>query len=203
MVSWTRLLSGEWRDPLVARDALIGCMFGGFILLMHSLRIFVPSWLGHSPQARPGMVSFETTQGIRFFMSELLGKLPEYIGGVLLLICLFLLLKVLLRNQIAVAGIFILIIALGSGPGNIYELAICLIVGALHFLVLMRFGLVALLLSSPGLQSYIYLPTTLDTSAWYSGFGFAALAIYGGIVLCAFRFSLGGRPLISAPHLDD
>jgi hypothetical protein len=25
LVSWTRLLSGEWRDPLVARDTLIGC----------------------------------------------------------------------------------------------------------------------------------------------------------------------------------
>jgi hypothetical protein len=46
-------------------------------------------------------------------------------------------------------------------------------------------------------------PTTLDTSAWYSGYGYAALAIFAAIVLYAFRFSLGGRPLIAAPHLDD
>src|SRR6185295_12973765 len=25
LISWTRLLSGEWRDPLVGRDVLVGC----------------------------------------------------------------------------------------------------------------------------------------------------------------------------------
>src|SRR5260370_28520643 len=28
LISWTRLLAGQWRDPLVARDILIGACYG-------------------------------------------------------------------------------------------------------------------------------------------------------------------------------
>ena len=45
-------------------------------------------------------------------------------------------------------------------------------------------------------------PLTLDASAWYSGYGFAALLIFAAVVLYAFRNSLGGRPLLGAPPLD-
>jgi len=38
---------------------------------------------------------------------------------------------------------------------------------------------------------------------WYSGYGLAAVAIFAVMVLYAFRTSLGGRPLLAAPHLDD
>jgi hypothetical protein len=40
-------------------------------------------------------------------------------------------------------------------------------------------------------------------SAWYSSYGFAALAIFAAIVLYAFRTSLGGRPLLAPSRLDD
>jgi hypothetical protein len=46
-------------------------------------------------------------------------------------------------------------------------------------------------------------PITLDVSAWYSGTGYAALAVFAAIVLYSFRTSLGGRSLLSASHLDD
>ena len=46
-------------------------------------------------------------------------------------------------------------------------------------------------------------PFTLDASAWYSHASFAALAIFAVVVLYAFRYSLGGRPLIAASQLDD
>ena len=49
LVSWTRLLSGEWRDPLVACNVLVGCAFG---VLIHCIRgfafRFVPSWFGYA-----------------------------------------------------------------------------------------------------------------------------------------------------------
>ena len=46
-------------------------------------------------------------------------------------------------------------------------------------------------------------PSTLDASAWYAGYGLAALAIFAAIVLYAFRTSLGGRPLLASSRLDD
>jgi len=49
LVSWSRLLAGGFRDPLVGRDVLVGCLFAAFIVAMGSLGLFVPSWLGHPP----------------------------------------------------------------------------------------------------------------------------------------------------------
>jgi hypothetical protein len=47
------------------------------------------------------------------------------------------------------------------------------------------------------------LPITLDASAWYAPYGYAALAIIAAIVLYAFRTSLGGRPLLAPSPIDD
>jgi hypothetical protein len=37
LVSWTRLLSGDWQNPLIARDVLIGCAFGILMLVSNNL----------------------------------------------------------------------------------------------------------------------------------------------------------------------
>ena len=47
LVSWTRALSGRWRDPLVARDLLIGALVGTTSgLIMGPLRVLLPLRLG-------------------------------------------------------------------------------------------------------------------------------------------------------------
>jgi hypothetical protein len=44
---------------------------------------------------------------------------------------------------------------------------------------------------------------TLDASAWYAPYGYAALAMLAAIVLYAFRTSLGGQPLFGRASLED
>jgi hypothetical protein len=68
----------------------------------------------------------------------------------------------------------------------------------------MRFGFVA------AISEYAYcgivmtgFPITLEFSAWYSKVGYVVPAILAMIVLCAFRYSLGGLPLLAASHFDD
>jgi hypothetical protein len=39
-------------------------------------------------------------------------------------------------------------------------------------------------------------PITFETSAWYAGYGYAALFVVGGIAFYGFRTSLGGRRLV-------
>src|SRR4029077_5034310 len=50
LVSWSRLLAGGFRDPLVGRDVLAGCLLGAFGIALVRLGWFVPSWLGHPPE---------------------------------------------------------------------------------------------------------------------------------------------------------
>ena len=78
-----------------------------------------------------------------------------------------------------------------------------LITVTLYLLVLMRFGLVAIVLADCVAGLFLTFPNALEASAWYSDTGYAALAIFAVVVLYAFRTSLGGRPLITAPNLDD
>jgi len=77
-----------------------------------------------------------------------------------------------------------------------------LITSALILLVLVRFGLLATAFYAFAGFLLSNFPLTLDASAWYSGYGFAALLIFAAVVLYAFRNSLGGRPLLGAPPLD-
>ena len=49
LVSWSRLLAGGFRDPLVGRDVLAGCLLAPFTTALQRLAWFVFSWLGYPP----------------------------------------------------------------------------------------------------------------------------------------------------------
>ena len=204
LVSWTRLLSGDWHDPLVARHALIGSAFGA---LIHCIKLFfqyfLPSWFGYAALVPPSAFDFRSIMGTRFFISVLMDKLIQLVIISLLLICLLSIMKFLLRNQKVAMAVCIIILAITMGPGNFWSFAIFLVIGACYFFVLMRFGLVAVGFIQVSLYVFIGFPITLSFSAWYSGYGYAALAIFAAVVLYAFRTSLGGRPLLAPSHFDD
>ncbi len=204
LISWTRLLSGDWRDPLVARDTLIGCAFGILLVCVSSFaRYFVLPLLGYIELAKPSTFAFDSVLGIRYFISNFTNMIFAEIFVGLSLICLLFILRIMLRNQKAAFAAFIVIFALIPGLSDIGYVPISLVVISLSLFVLMRFGLVVLIFFTFLYDFFSIVPTTLDASAWYSGYGFAALAILAVIVLYAFRTSLGGRPLLASSHFDD
>lgn len=90
-----------------------------------------------------------------------------------------------------------------SEPQNLLSFLGLMVMWAVGFFALMCFGFVTavvLLLTAMFLAAA---PLTLDVSAWYAGYGYAALAVFAAIVLHAFRTSFGGRPLFTPSHLDD
>jgi predicted Ser/Thr protein kinase len=203
LISWTRLLSGEWRDPLVARDLLIACAFGVLLHGLHTFtRGFVRVWAGYAEGI--GVFNGSSVMSPRFFVSLLLDRIQTGILLYLLLACLLVLLVVLLRNQKIAVAVGILALTLILGPENPVDFSMDLVLGALLIFLLLRFGLLAEVFGFfVGAALLNAFPITLDASAWYSRSGFAALAIFAAIVLYAFRFSLGGRPLLAPSRLDD
>jgi hypothetical protein len=206
LVSWTRLLSGDFRDPLVARDALIGCALGSLIFsLDYFSRFLFPSWSGSIEFSSIPTFVFPSAMGIGSFVSSLLLLLIGAICLGLLGIFLLFLLRVLLRNQKAAIAAWILLWLVSSTTSLIspWYFALSLVSYALVLFVLMRFGLVAYAFYFFSLLFFSVFPATLDASAWYSHAGFAALAIFAAIVLYAFRTSLGGRPMLGRASLED
>jgi hypothetical protein len=67
----------------------------------------------------------------------------------------------------------------------------------------MRFGFLAVIMQIFSTMALLWFPITFNASAWHSDYGFAALAILAAIVLYAFYYSLGGRPVFGTPRLDD
>ena len=117
--------------------------------------------------------------------------------------CLFFLMKVLLRNQTVAVIACVLIFSLANAPGNLWSFLVIIVLSPIFFIVLIRFGFVTAIIALFVDAIIVGLPAFLEPSAWYSGYGYAALLILAVIVLYAFRYSLGGRPIFGTPRLDD
>jgi hypothetical protein len=61
LVTWTRLLAGEFRDPLVGRDLLVGCSVGPLLAVIALASLLLPEWLGLTPDWCPRMSSVSPT----------------------------------------------------------------------------------------------------------------------------------------------
>jgi serine/threonine-protein kinase len=48
LITWTRLLAGQWRDPRVGRDILLGVLAGLLFQIIDQLGRTLPAWLGEA-----------------------------------------------------------------------------------------------------------------------------------------------------------
>ena len=114
LVGWSRLLAGDYRDPLVGRDLLIGCVAGVLVALVYYLR-FPADLLCNTPQTSPSQGSmldmgsmeiFYLLSSDRALITNLLLRISSsvFIGlgvGFMLFI-----LRILLRRTWAAVAVF-------------------------------------------------------------------------------------------------
>lgn len=205
IVSWSRLLAGEVKDPLVGRDVLVGFVAATAVGLLDRLEMIVPGWLG-LPPAEPQHFQMLSLLGARVVISELLGTAVGAVFFGLALLFILFLLRLLLRREWAAAVVFVLIFL----PGRVLQsetplvTALCSVISmGILVLLLMHFGLLAAIAAGFLSNLMTEFPVTPETSAWYAGVGFTALAILAVLLLYAFRTSLGGRPLFGPAQLED
>ncbi len=205
LVSWSRLLAGGLRDPLVGRDILVGCVAGtARNLLLLSQGLLLP-WLGSAPPT-PGFFNPRLLLGARVLTTESLGNVVSSIFLGLLWLFFLLLLRILLRKQWAAVIGLLLIFALPNlvqGEAPLLAAPLIILIFGIYVSVLVRFGLVALIatfLFGNFLSSF---PITTQTSAWYAGIGFSGLFLLAAMTLYGFYVSLAGRPMFGAAALDE
>ncbi|HEX6188278.1 MAG TPA: hypothetical protein VFZ40_09370, partial [Pyrinomonadaceae bacterium] len=206
IISWSRLLAGGFRDPLVGRDILIGAVFGaGTILSNFYLAELVPQWLGHPP--RVPWFDFPATQllGIRSFANGVLLQIfATLLQPFILLFFLFLLYIILRKELLAAIAVWLIgALALSLTHETLAGVPFACIAAFLVVWVLYRYGLLAVMSAVFFQHLIIFFPVTSDFTAWYAADFVLALIISLALAVFGFYTSLAGQPLFLGAIPDD
>ncbi len=204
IISWTRLLAGGYRDPLVGRDVLIGAVFGVAILLFTMLGYTSQQWIGKPPMlaTSPG-ASF---LGAHFFFNAFASQLTAALFIAFITLFLLLLFVFVLRREWpALVALWILLTFIQSllmqavpAMAPFISVVTLLAIGVLY-----RYGLLASIFAMFVFHLWIFFPMTTELTAWYAIDFTIALAIVVGVVAYGFYRSLAGQPLFTGKLLQD
>jgi len=204
IISWSRLLAGGYRDPLVGRDILIGAVFGVAMILLGLLTSIGLRWIGRPPglTLNPGA----TNLGAHLFIGKFMSQMNAAIF--LPFISLFLLLlfmTVLRRERLAFAVLWLLLATVNVLIGQVHVLMIpfAVLSAFLATFVLYRFGLLASVAALFFAHLWVFYPMTTELSAWYATDFLMALSIGVALVVFGFYTSLAGQPLFGGKFLQD
>jgi serine/threonine-protein kinase len=194
IISWSRLLSGQARDPLVGRDILFGVALGVVWILVFQIRYIPMMRLG----AAPALFSTDALMGGRTALGAWLFQWPQSIQTTLVFFFLLFGLKVLLRKE-WIAGIaLVAIFALPRGLSSTYtavEIPAQILVYAIAVLIVLRFGFVPLACAVFTINLMANVPFSADLSAWYMPASVLALLSVVALAGWGFYHSLGGETL--------
>jgi len=194
IISWTRLLGGRIRDPLVGRDILFGLAAGVATVLLGCFLESLPGWLGLAPP-EPGGFEVSCFLGFRWMAGVILHAAADApIPGMSILMLLLLLTILLRRRWAAVAVVLLLFAAVGFLAGENWATALEFVaLFGILLLIVMRVGLLAAAASAFVTELLTSFPLTLDFSHWYAYGTVLAFAACAGVAGCAFFTALAGR----------
>jgi serine/threonine-protein kinase len=206
IISWSRLVAGGFRDPLVGRDVLIGAVFGvGIILCNFYLPDLVPRWVGYPP-GEPWF-DFPATQllGIRSAAYGIVQQLfGAFLQSFILLFILLLLYLVLRRERLAAVALWLIsALTLSLTHENLAGVPFACLGAFLIVWALYRYGLLVTISAIYFLHLNIFFPITSELTAWYAGDIVLALALALALAVYGFRVSLGGHALFRGGLLED
>jgi serine/threonine-protein kinase len=204
IISWSRLLAGGYRDPLVGRDILIGAVFGVCLIVLGLLTSIGLRWIGRPPVLtyNPGAYSIGNHLFIGKFLSQMNAAifLPFFSLFLLLLFVL-----VLRRERLAFGLLWLLLAVLNILIANVHVLMIpfAALTAYLVVCVLYRFGLLAAASAFFFVHLWVFYPMTTELSAWYATDFLMALIICVALAVFGFYTSLAGQPLFGGKLLQE
>lgn len=199
LISWSRLLEGRFRDPLVGRDVLVGILFGVAMLSVGALGQSLPYWSavkGLTPLLAPTAL-----RSVGVFAGSLIGisvsnALLNPVGALAVFVVLW---KLTRSKTLSIVFVGLGFAAMGiSGRNAWVELLFASVTAALFVLCLLRVGLLGAVFAQFVYSALVSAPVTLDFSRWYAGWGLGAVLVVLALALYGFYTSLGSRPLLGA-----
>jgi serine/threonine protein kinase len=193
LISWSRLVAGNWKSPLVGRDVLIGVLFGVGMLVANYTRVTLPYWFSVPDITVAWSGSWREAS---VFFGNLASNIFALMDGIGSLAVVFLVTKIT-RSKIAAlifAGLFGIAINL-FGENLRVEIVVASVLAILWLTCLMRVGLLAICVCRFVLFTLTDGLCTFDLSRWYAWRGLVELAVVAAITLYGFRVSIGNKSL--------
>lgn len=208
IISWSRLMAGNLRDPMVGRDVLLGGLLG----IAHASAIvfgwMLPHWAGY-PTAPPLVTSPLTLSGLRTMLALFLNQnIPTSVFvGFAFLFFLLLLYMIFRRELLAEIGLFVTVLTIevaafaSKSPRFLWVASI--LISVIIVLMVARLGLLATIVAQLLFFLTAFYPMTTDFSAWYASSTVFALTIVLGLTIYGFYTSLGGQRVFGEKLLHD
>jgi serine/threonine-protein kinase len=200
LISWSRLIAGNWNDPMVGRDILIGITAGLGHAALATVTNWLPGVLGIEPPLPPHLSDLDPLLAMRFAAAHVLESLSNgVINGFVLIIALVALTIVLRRRSLAVVALALVIItgftAAFHGNPHLVPFGVCIAV--LLTFVMVRFGLLAFAALQATFSMTFAYPIGLDFSSWTVATALVPLVVTTAAAAWAFKTALGGQPVFS------
>ena len=207
LVSWSRLLTGNFTDPKVGRDVLLGSLVGIGAAVVFRADPAIRALLGY-PESPP----FATNVGLLEGNRQVLAAIASIIGSAMfnaLWIVFGLVAVRLLVRRGWVSGVlmtlFLVVIDAGEvaqNPPAWFGVTLYVIVVSGMVLVAFRLGLLATVVMffvQFGLSSAVL---TSNSAAWFFSTSTTLLLIMTALAVYGFYASRGGEPLLGRRILD-
>jgi serine/threonine-protein kinase len=195
IVSWTRLLAGGLRDPLLGRDILAGVAIG----LFFAVAIAVGNHLDFERSGPSTQIMLPSLLGARHTIASALNMIPGALVQMFVMFFLLFIMRVLLRKEwiaaIGFVGLFTLLNA-ASSLSPVLEGALGFIMASGMYIALTRFGLVTFVVAIYTNTLLVLLPVTADFSEWYSPAAAFALGLILLLAAYGAHTAIAGRSLI-------
>jgi hypothetical protein len=198
LVSWTRLLGGRWKDPLVGRDVLLGTAVGALVtLVVPFVRMMVLRWFA-LPPLPPYRDYLDVTLGLRNVLTSLIDIAVGTLATAMLLVLILLVFRLVLRRDWLAAIAFMVTLSLPASIQSPLAFAPSLIlnvlgVGAPLYGVL-RQGVLVTVVAMFVSRLLSAMPVPPSLGHWAAGGMVGALLVVSALAIYGFRTSQRAQP---------
>jgi hypothetical protein len=190
LISWSRLLAGRWRDPMVGGHVLAGIALGVFTLSAMTSMTAMPFRAILVP-----FLPWSNAHLLSVWCYFPVGIIASGLGCSLAMN----LISIPARRRWLAAVLFVLVMTLillpSYGKPSLLTTARLTIWNTMLAFTLIRFGLLATIASSYAALMIEIFPLTTNWSAWYAPAALLAIATLVALALYGLVTTLKGRPL--------
>lgn len=196
LISWSRLVNGQWRDPLVGQNVLLGVLAGVIGHAVFHLQVLPPAWFGLTPSS---FFPSDTLAlgGPLAVSGYLLLLLIKRLGDALFMLMTLFLFRLVLRWRLLASGAFVVVwTVVGTLFYELHPVLGWILSGIYYSLLLwvfLRLGFLAGIVMMFTEWALWGAPLTTNFSAWYAGNGLAVVACLLALAAFGFYTSQAGR----------